>query len=485
VRLSLRAVIRQWRTTAIAFGVAACAGPPPVNVAAGDLVITHASVLDVTTGSVLLDHNVVITDGVITAVTPDSAAVLGATIVLDARGRLLTPGFIDAHFHLCNIYGPPHCTSPRNGRLRLVMKGRALLDHRRHLASLYLPYGVTTVRDAGTDERHLPLMRHWMQRSADAPDFYSVGAHLISPDINHTHAPWQVEVADSAAAAQKVRDYHALGIRNIKLYWRLREPAFQGALYEAKASGMHVAAHVDYNIVSVTRALELGVRDFEHVLPWALAGLTDTDFAEVYNDVVLRTRQSDSTHRGAFYLLVPEEWNRAGPDNPSILALINRLKDHDASVTPTLHIFAQRYGLAWFSSPARDPDEDTGWFSATDSARAVTGYGIMAAYVKLAWDKGVRLNIGTDTPEPGKSVLSEMLLLHDAGIPMTDVFRIATLNSARGIGHEADYGSITPGKRANLVLFDGDPLSRPRDLLGARTVIKDGVVYTPTDSGRR
>jgi imidazolonepropionase-like amidohydrolase len=122
---------------------------------------------------------------------------------------------------------------------------------------------------------------------------------------------------------------------------------------------------------------------------------------------------------------------------------------------------------------------------ATDSARAVTGYGIMAAYVKLAWDKGVRLNIGTDTPEPGKSVMSEMLLLHDAGIPMTDVFRIATLNSARGIGNEAAYGSITPGKRGNLVLFDGDPLSRPRDLLGARTVIKDGVVYTPTDSGRR
>ncbi len=101
----------------------------------------------------------------------------------------------------------------------------------------------------------------------------------------------------------------------------------------------------------------------------------------------------------------------------------------------------------------------------------------MASYVKRAYDAGVRLNIGTDTAEPGKSVLSEMLLLHEAGIPMTGVFRIATLDSARGIGQEAEYGSIAPGKRANLVLFEGNPLTTPRDLLGGKTTIKDGVAY--------
>lgn len=472
------------RSLATAIALLACSTPPPRLAPAGDLVITHASVLDVTTGTVLPDRNVFITDGVITAVTQDDQLPSG-TNVLDAHGRLLTPGFIDAHFHLCNVYGPPHCTSARSGRLRLAMNPRALTRHRRHLASLYLPYGVTTVRDAGSDERFMPLLRGWMERSADAPDYLSVGAHLISPDVNHTPAPWQVEVSDSAAAAQKVREYHALGIRHIKLYWRLREPAFEGALYQARTLGMHVTAHVDYNIVSVTRALELGVRNFEHVLPWVLSGLRDTDIAEVYNDVVLRTRASDSTHPGAFYLLVPEQWNRAGPVSPPILALINRLEAHDATVTPTLHIFAQRYGLTWFSTPPRDPNEDSRKFSPRDSARAIEGYRIMASYVKRAYDKGVRLNIGTDTPEPGKSVLSEMLLLHDAGIPMVDVFRIATLETAQGIGLETDYGSITRGKRANLVLFEGDPLAQPRQLLSARTIIKDGVIYAPSDSIRR
>ena len=96
----------------------ACADAPPDLAPGGDLVITHASVLDVATGTVLPDRTVVITGGVITAVRQGTAPNADAATVLDARGRLLTRGFIDAHFHLCNVYGPPHCTSAQSGRLQ-------------------------------------------------------------------------------------------------------------------------------------------------------------------------------------------------------------------------------------------------------------------------------------------------------------------------------------------------------------------------------
>jgi imidazolonepropionase-like amidohydrolase len=100
----------------------------------------------------------------------------------------------------------------------------------------------------------------------------------------------------------------------------------------------------------------------------------------------------------------------------------------------------------------------------------------MASYVKRMYDAGIRLDLGTDTQDPGKAALSEMLLLHDAGIPMTGVFRIATLDSAEDIGQGRDYTAVERGKRADLVLFDGVPLARPHDLLGGKAVIKDGVV---------
>jgi predicted amidohydrolase YtcJ len=175
-------------------------------------------------------------------------------------------------------------------------------------------------------------------------------------------------------------------------------------------------------------------------------------------------------------MAVPEEWNRVGRDNPHLVRLVDKFRVAHASVTPTLHVFAERLGLTYFESPPRDPSEDTSSWSASDRARAVQGYRVMASYVKRLNDAGVRLNIGTDTPDPGKSVLSEMLLLHDAGISMRDVFRIATLDSAQGIGHGTEYGSVEVGKRANLILFEGDPLGQPFDLLRGKTVIKDGVV---------
>jgi len=143
------------------------------------------------------------------------------------------------------------------------------------------------------------------------------------------------------------------------------------------------------------------------------------------------------------------QWNVLGYQNPRLIDFVKRFKAAGASMTPTLHVFAQRYGLTWFTSPARDLNEDPSHFSKADLARAIAGYKVMASYVKR---------------------------LHDAGIPMTDVFRIATLETAMGIGHGSEYGAIEPGRRADLILFDGDPLGRPRDLLGTKTVIKDGVV---------
>jgi hypothetical protein len=158
---------------------------------------------------------------------------------------------------------------------------------------------------------------------------------------------------------------------------------------------------------------------------------------------------------------VPEQWNAIGSNNRVLLDFVARFKRADASMTPTLHVFAQRYGLTYFTSPARDQNEDASRFSRSDLARAVAGYKIMASYVKQLHDAGVRLSIGTDTPEPGKSVLSEMLLLHDAGISMTDVFRIATLESATNIGHGSEYGSSTViPSRARSISWGQNPCSK-------------------------
>jgi imidazolonepropionase-like amidohydrolase len=436
-----------------------------------ELAINHASILDVRTGIVVRDQLILVRAGVITSISRAERAPRAGQVI-NARGRLVTPGLIDAHLHLCSIFCAPGAdTLPSS----LINDSRGA--YRRALGTEYLPYGVTVVRDVGTEERALPFLRAMLQRSTDAPDFYPVGSHLISPQANGRHAPWQVVVADSAAAARKVREYHAQGIRNIKLYWRLREPEFRSALREAQRLGMNVTGHVDQGVMGIDRALDLGLSNVEHVHTFGYSVLTRADFdslvAQVPRTLGIRPPPYPPT---ALFMNVAEIFNYLGPANPRLLSLIAKFKTHDASLTPTLHIFAQRYGLTYFASAPSDSTEDTSVWTIQQRERTQAGYRVMASYVKRLYDAGVRLNVGTDSRDPGKAVLSEMLLLHNAGIPMAAVFRIATLDTARGIGHETEYGSIDVGKRANLVLFTGDPLVRPVDLLGRKTVIKDGQV---------
>ena len=100
----------------------------------------------------------------------------------------------------------------------------------------------------------------------------------------------------------------------------------------------------------------------------------------------------------------------------------------------------------------------------------------MAGYVAQMDARGVHLAVGSDTQLPGASTLDEILLLGSAGIPKWRVLRIATLYSAEVVGRGNEYGAIEAGRRADLLVFDADPMVDLHAVLGTKTVIKDGVI---------
>lgn len=454
--------------------VAACAAPPrEVGAPVGDLVIENARVLDVRTGIVAPRQTVTVRGGIITAVEAAGGR-LPAGPRLDARGRLLTPGLVEMHGHTGSLFEPDSVT-PGGGTIkRLSMAPDSVAAYRRSLAEQYLPWGVTAVRDVGSSEADLPLLLAWSRRSAAAPDFFPVGGALVSHEEGRTPYAGHTVVRDPAEAAAKVRELHAAGIRDLKVYWRLREPELRAVLAEAARLGMTVTGHVDYGVVRIDRALALGLRQFEHAHTLSASAASEAEVAE------LRRRLPSllgGREEGAFFLIATEGWNVLGPDHVELGALLERMAAAGAGFTPTLHVMAEPLGLAWFRSRPLGDFDRTDHFTAEQRGRAVAGYRVMAGYVKRLHDRGVRVQLGTDTRDPGKAALSEMLLLHEAGIPMADVFRIATLNGAQGLGRDSLFGTVEPGRRANLVLWDGDPLADPRALLGGRTTVKDGAVW--------
>ena len=457
--------------TVLLVACGACTSTSPV----ADLIIRDASVFDARTGRVASHQMVVVRDGVIDAVVPDGDAGLPrARATVEAQGRLLTPGFFDVHYHTDDVLGDSMNTT--GGAIaRLSMDPASIARYRRAVAALYLPYGVTVIREAGGPDESLPLMRAWMDRVPWAPDAYPSGGALVSFDEGREPYPGHTVVRDPDDARRVVRAYHDAGFRHVKLYWRLREPEFRAALEQADALGMVPYAHVDNGVVSVDDALRWGLRRFEHAHTLAVSVLRPDELADVWQRTQTEILEGDP--RGAFFMAVMERFNELGDDDPRMVGLVDRLAEADSFVTPTLQAIAGPLGVSSFQTPPPSEFADTSGWTEEQRARAHRGYRVFASYVRRLHEAGVTLALGTDTPEPGRSALAEMLLLHDAGISMADTLQIATLNSARSLGLDDLYGTVEPGKRADFVLFDESPLDRPSALLGPKTVIKDGVTY--------
>ena len=137
-----------------------------------DLAITHARAFDVRTGSTRDGATILIRDGRIADVVSNGVRrKFTASDTIDAAGRLVTPGFIDVHFHAGSVLADSISLAPDS-----------LPRYRARFARAYLPYGITTVRSCGDSERWLPMLHEWMRSAPGSPDFYACGGALVSPN---------------------------------------------------------------------------------------------------------------------------------------------------------------------------------------------------------------------------------------------------------------------------------------------------------------
>lgn len=125
-----------------------------------------------------------------------------------------------------------------------------------------------------------------------------------------------------------------------------------------------------------------------------------------------------------------------------------------------------------FTSDSGDMEPALGPYSGSASHAA------MGKFIKLAWDKGIRIVAGTDNVA-GLSLPRELELYVKAGIPAAEVLAIATIGAARVMGKDKESGSIAVGKKADLVLLDGDSTKDIGAVRKADVVVCRGLVYDP------
>lgn len=382
----------------------------------------------------------------------DTAPVTGATL-LELPGETLLPGFIDTHNH--------PSLKPIGSELASYMNqfrdpiSRIAARSVRNLR-IDLLCGVTTARVVGDLEFvDVTLAEDIQSGLIPGPRLIPSGPRL-APSGGHAWIPeWCVDGAENIRAA--IRDYVGRGSRLIKLglldeskeSTSYSDEELKAAVEEAHRLGVPVAVHCTGQWgSSIRRSLEAGVDTIEHVVPlndevigWfkgSAASMSLTPF-------VYRMRWPQLTEYWTF--------QDAGAANAKQWTDYNSAASKRyLRANPGVLTDYQAYGREYF--PPLIP-----WMSA----------------IRRAWEKGIRLVLGSDCPHGSFCLNVEFLV--DCGIPVLDAVRAATLSAARACGIASTTGSLVPGKTADLISVRGDPMKEITALRDIHLIVKAGTRF--------
>ena len=390
-------------------------------VAQRDFALVGAKIIDGTTNPPIEDGTVVIRDGKIAAVGPrGSTAIPRGAKTINVAGKTIIPGLWDMHAHVA-----------------LPEWGLA-----------YLRVGVTTIRDMGGEKSFLTSFR----------DAIALGRvlgprMLLAGLVDGSGADaFGTVYADTPEQGRAVVDaYEAAGFRQMKLY-TLIKPDVAGAI--------------------IRRAHELGLTVTGHVpRAMTLASMVDSGADNVAH-LPIRGDTASETFKAQVKMLA---------DHHVVIdptASWNELLGH-ANSTPLTRFQPGFSEVPWPLRASYGSIRNPG-----DSAAADRSLRASLAVIKALHDGGVRIVAGTDYGLPGFSLLRELELYVEAGLTPLEAIRSATAVPAEVMRLSNEAGTLEPGKRADLVVLDRDPLLDIHNIRTSRWVVANARMFQTAELRR-
>lgn len=431
-----------------------------------DLIILNATLLDVENGKQIEHQNLAISNGIIQTISSKKSN-LKASKTIDAGGKLITPGLIDVHIHPISKFA--------DGEYDLVpdtFPRDSLSYYRALLTEDYINEGVTTVLMMGHPDSWTNDFLEWsMHPDSNHIDVYTCGGALATED-GHTY-PGHLRVLDPKKAKEKIIEYHKKGIKHLKLYWRLRAPEFQAIQQTADSLGMKMFAHsggfFDPTQMTIGEAMELGVRSFEHIAILPCSVFENEDWAIIHQEYQSNFSGLEGAPDQLSLIYILETFKYAEENKKQeLIQLIDTMAMKGCDISTTIGWVYKTYHETFFG-PAKIMNLSPEQFKRCDD-----NFAILMEYVNHIHSKNIPIRIASDTSPGGKIVLLEMLLLIEYGMDPEEVFKIATINGAKAMGIENKTGSLTPEKKANLIIWENNPIHDPNHLTGQKMILKDG-----------
>ncbi len=411
--------------------LASTARQPP----APRLAIIGATLIDGRGGSPVPDAVVLLEQGRIAAAGPRIAvSVPPGTPVLDARGKWLLPGLWDMHAHYEQVeWGP-----------------------------IYLASGVTTVRDCGNEFDFITAVRDALRSGRGiGPEILLAG--LVDGTGPRTLGAITADTPDEARAV--IARYKAAGALQIKIYSSIKPSLVPFIAAETHRLGMTLTGHVPTGM-KATEAVEAGMDQISHAH---------------YPAQELAGRERGRGRPEALHLDLSSARSRH---------ILDVFREHHTVFDPTLALFELELHPAQTPMSTLDPGvthvapslrfglEHSG----SGPQEEAFNSSVLAALqqtVRTLHQAGLAIVAGTDQAIPGYSLHRELELYVQAGFTPMEAIQSATLVPARVLGLDQTVGTVEPGRQADLLLLDADPLADIHNTRRVWRTIAAGAVYTP------
>jgi imidazolonepropionase-like amidohydrolase len=370
--------------------------------------------------------------------------------VIDTSGRVMMPGLIDLHVHLKNIgHGSYDQWDPWIMERNLLEKVNAIS------ARQLLMAGVTTAVDLGAQLPEIIRTRDRINKGEIPGPRLFVSGPWITRDLG-SYQPRpvrQVKVDTPEEAARAADDLIKQGVDVIKAYVGLTPAHYRALTDTAHRHRIRVHAHV-YSERDTRNALENGVDVLTHA---GSAGTSPPYSPELIGDIVNAGRPVVVTaaHRSWVF--------------PDTVAFPERLQDPQLreDFGPEIYAEVQRS----FSDFQR-----LNYMGRVDREVFFRERGL-----KQFIESGAVLGMGTDSGTPlnfhTEALWREIKAHVDLGMAPQRAISAATRINARILGKADDFGTVEPGKLADLIVVRGNPLFDIQSLANVEAVVKAGIVY--------
>ncbi|HEY0325703.1 MAG TPA: amidohydrolase family protein [Allosphingosinicella sp.] len=385
----------------------------------------------------------------IVAVGPDRSLSrrYSASSVVDGRGAWAMPGLWDMHVHFGG--------------------GEELVDENRALLPIYLAYGVTTVRDAAAD-----LSEHVLRWRSEVAAGTLLGPRIFTsgPKLEGPRPLWRgtIEVDSPAEVDAALDRLQAMGVDFVKITDNtLRPEIFLYAVDAARRRGLRTSAHTPYAL-TIQQAATAGLSAIEHLDYLIKAGSPEeqrvaADYAAgrlTYAQAVDRLSDTfDPAFARASYRRLAATGIHVTP-TLNMTRIIAWLNEEDHSRDPALALIGPglRATYDWRVQRAAN------WTPAEVASRR-RNYQLSLRILPMLRDAGIPILAGTDAGYlnsfnyPGQGLHDELALYVQAGLTPAQALRTATITGPAFMRVAGRYGAVAPGRTADILLLDANPLA--------------------------